>query len=141
MKRDSNHTREPAEPSLDLKEAILQHTSGKDKAVSRFWGLRWWMMLLLMLGSILNYLTRSTLAVAAPTLLQDLRISEQEYSWIVSAFQIAIMFQPLVGYVLDVLGLRIGLLGRLGQGEARESEEGEEEQSQRESCGLHRRAS
>ena len=67
------------------------------------------MMLLLMLGSILNYLTRSTLAVAAPTLLQDLRISEQEYSWIVSAFQIAIMFQPLVGYALDVLGLRIGL--------------------------------
>jgi ACS family hexuronate transporter-like MFS transporter len=67
------------------------------------------MMLLLMLGSILNYLTRSTLAVAAPTLLQDLGISEKQYSWIVSAFQIAIMFQPLVGYALDVLGLRIGL--------------------------------
>ena len=34
-------------------------------------GLRWWMMGLLVLGSILNFLTRSTLAVAAPTLLQD----------------------------------------------------------------------
>ena len=30
-------------------------------------GLRWWMIGLLMLGSIINYLTRSTLAVAAPT--------------------------------------------------------------------------
>src|SRR5213594_2473377 len=72
-------------------------------------GLRWWMMGLIMLGSILNYLTRSTLAVAASTVLQDLHISEQQYSWILGAFQIAIMAQPLCGYVLDVLGLRIGL--------------------------------
>src|SRR5262249_39091200 len=68
-----------------------------------------WMMGLLMLGSILNFLTRSTLAVAAPTLLQDLHISEQQYSWIVGAFQVALMFQPLVGYVMDIMGLRIGL--------------------------------
>ena len=32
---------------------------------------------LVMLGAIINYLTRSTLAVAAPTLLQDLHISER----------------------------------------------------------------
>ena len=71
-------------------------------------GLRWWMMALLMLGSIINYLTRSTLSVAAPTLLQQLHISTREYSWIVGAFQGAIMLQPLCGYVLDVLGLRLG---------------------------------
>ena len=45
--------------------------------------LRWWMMALLMLGSIINYLTRSTLGVAAPTILQDLHITTQQYSWIV----------------------------------------------------------
>src|ERR1044072_3342825 len=71
-------------------------------------GVRWWMMGLVMLGSIINYLTRSTLAVAAPTLLEDLRISQQEYSWIVGAFQGAIMLQPICGYVLDVLGLKKG---------------------------------
>ncbi len=65
------------------------------------------MMGLIMLGSILNYLTRSTLAVAASTLLQDLNINEQQYSYIIVAFQIAIMFQPVCGYVMDVLGLRI----------------------------------
>ena len=64
---------------------------------------------LVMLGAIINYLTRSTLAVAAPTLLKDLRISAQEYSWIVATFQVAIMFQPVCGYVLDVLGLKRGL--------------------------------
>ena len=40
-----------------------------------------------MLGSIINYLTRSTLAVAAPTLLKDLNIGTQQYSWIVGTFQ------------------------------------------------------
>ncbi len=70
--------------------------------------LRWWMMALLMLGSIINYLTRSTLGVAAPTILQDLHITAQQYSWIVSAFQGAIMLQPICGYVLDVVGLKAG---------------------------------
>jgi len=70
--------------------------------------LRWWMISLLMLGAIINYLTRSTLAVAAPYLMKDLAISTQQYSWILSGFQFAIMLQPIAGYVLDVLGLKIG---------------------------------
>jgi len=74
----------------------------------KLWGLRWWMMGLLMLGSVINYLTRATLAVAAPTLLKDLDITTQQYSWILSAFQFAIMLQPLCGYVMDVIGLKVG---------------------------------
>ncbi len=66
------------------------------------------MMSLIMLGSIINYLTRSTLGVAAPTVLHDLQITEREYSWIVGAFQGAIMAQPICGYILDVIGLKIG---------------------------------
>ena len=66
------------------------------------------MISLIMLGSVINYLTRSTLSVAAPTMLQELHIGEREYSWIVGAFQGAIMTQPLCGYVLDVLGLKFG---------------------------------
>lgn len=71
-------------------------------------GLRWWMIGLIMLGSIINYLTRSTLAVAAPTMLVALHITTRQYSWIVGGFQIAIMAQPICGYVLDVLGLKLG---------------------------------
>ncbi|HET9191835.1 MAG TPA: MFS transporter [Vicinamibacterales bacterium] len=76
--------------------------------MTRLWGLRWWMMGLLMVGSIINYLTRSTLGVAAPTVLKDLNIAEQQYSWIISAFQVAIMLQPLCGYVMDTIGLKLG---------------------------------
>jgi len=71
-------------------------------------GLRWWMIRLIMLGSVINYLTRSSLAVAAPTLLKELHIAEKEYSWIVGTFQGAIMAQPICGYVLDTLGLKLG---------------------------------
>jgi ACS family hexuronate transporter-like MFS transporter len=71
-------------------------------------GLRWWIIGLIMLGSIVNYLTRSTLAVAAPTLLTDLHITAKQYSWIVGIFQGAIMLQPAAGYVLDVVGLKLG---------------------------------
>jgi ACS family hexuronate transporter-like MFS transporter len=66
------------------------------------------MMGLLMLGSIINYLTRATLAVAAPSVLNDLDITTQQYSWILSAFQFAIMLQPLCGYVMDSIGLKVG---------------------------------
>src|SRR5438067_1588007 len=71
-------------------------------------GLRWWMMTLIMLGSILNYLTRNTLSVAQVQLKDSLSISEAQYSWITGAFQVAIMLQPICGYVLDVVGLRTG---------------------------------
>jgi ACS family hexuronate transporter-like MFS transporter len=71
-------------------------------------GLRWWIIGLIMLGSIVNYLTRSTLAVAAPAMLPELGITAKQYSWILSTFQIAIMFQPVAGYVLDAVGLKIG---------------------------------
>src|SRR5205823_7505191 len=70
--------------------------------------LRWRMIALLMIGSIINYLTRSTLGVAAPTILHDLHITAQQYSWVVGAFQGAIMLQPICGYVLDVVGLKAG---------------------------------
>ncbi|MBL8550104.1 MAG: MFS transporter [Hyphomonadaceae bacterium] len=72
-------------------------------------GLRWWTIALIMLGAVVNYLTRSTLAVAAPTILEDLDISALEYSWITAAFQFAIMLQPFCGYVMDVIGLKYGL--------------------------------
>ena len=70
--------------------------------------LRWWMIGLVMLGAVLNYLTRSTLGVAAPAVLADLHIGPQEYSWITGAFQLGVMLQPLCGYVLDSIGLKLG---------------------------------
>lgn len=70
--------------------------------------LRWWIIGLVMLGAMINYLTRATLGVAAPTLMEDLGITAQQYSWITGAFQAGIMLQPVCGYILDVIGLKKG---------------------------------
>src|SRR6476661_8375418 len=78
-------------------------------AARRIGRLRWWIIALVMLGTIVNYLTRSSLAVAAPTLLADLHIDERQYSWVTGAFQAGIMCQPIAGYILDLIGLRTGL--------------------------------
>ncbi len=61
-----------------------------------------------MLGGAVNFLARSSLAVAAPTVLSDLHITTQQYSWITGAFQGAIMLQPAAGYVIDSIGLKTG---------------------------------
>lgn len=71
--------------------------------------LRWWIISLVTLGTVLNYLARSSLAVAAPTLKDAFGMTTQEYSWVVAAFQAAYTIaQPLAGYALDLMGLRLG---------------------------------
>jgi ACS family hexuronate transporter-like MFS transporter len=72
-------------------------------------GMRWWMVGLVTLGLIVNYLARNTLSVAAPTMMADLHISTKEYSYIVVAWQICYaLMQPIAGYVLDAIGTKIG---------------------------------
>jgi len=72
-------------------------------------GRRWWIICLVTLGTILNYLARSSLAVAAPTLKTVFAMSTREYSWVVATFQGAYtVMQPIAGWVLDKLGLRLG---------------------------------
>lgn len=74
----------------------------------RLYALRWWMIGLITIGTILNYMTRTTLGYAAPTLMGELGITEKEYSWITGFFQAGIMMQPLAGYVMDLIGLKLG---------------------------------
>ncbi|WP_062916463.1 MFS transporter [Paraburkholderia caribensis] len=72
-------------------------------------GLRWWIIGLIMLGTVFNYLARSSLSVAAPTLTDKLHMTTQQYSYVVAAFQGAYtVMQPIAGYILDFVGLKIG---------------------------------
>lgn len=72
-------------------------------------GLRWWIVALICLGTIINYLARNSLAVLAPVLQTKLSFSTQEYSYVVAAFQVGYtIMQSVCGFVLDFLGLKIG---------------------------------
>jgi MFS transporter, ACS family, hexuronate transporter len=74
----------------------------------KIYGLRWWIIGTIMLGSCLNFLTRSTLAVTAPTLTTQLHLTAEQYSYVLSAFTATNALQPLTGYVIDVIGLKTG---------------------------------
>ncbi|MES2474000.1 MAG: MFS transporter [Pseudomonadota bacterium] len=74
----------------------------------RYMGIRWITIALIMMGAMVNFLSRATLSVAAPTVMEDLAISTQEYGYITSAFQFCIMLQPVVGYIIDILGVKTG---------------------------------
>lgn len=74
-----------------------------------FKNLRWWIISLVTLGTILNYLARSTLSVAAPTLKDEFSMSTEQYSWVVLSFQASYtVMQTVAGSILDALGTRLG---------------------------------
>ena len=71
--------------------------------------LRWWIIGLVTLGTVLNYLARSTLSVAAPRLKEEFAMTTEHYSWVVLAFQASYtVMQSVAGAVLDALGTRLG---------------------------------
>ncbi|USQ98036.1 MFS transporter [Caulobacter sp. RL271] len=86
----------------------LSSVGSGDAAGPRFPFVRWTIIGLFVLAMVLNYLARSVLGVSAPMILSEQSISSEQYSWITSAFQLGVMLQPLVGYFLDGVGLRLG---------------------------------
>ncbi|CNI01691.1 MFS transporter [Yersinia aldovae] len=77
--------------------------------VRKIKGLRWYMIALVTVGTILGYLTRNAIAVAAPTLQEQLHITTQQYSYIIAAYSAAYtLMQPVAGYILDVMGTKVG---------------------------------
>ena len=73
--------------------------------------LRWWMLVLFLFGVTVNYITRNSLGILAPELKTSLGITTEQYSWIVGAFQLAYtIFQPLCGWLIDVIGLKVGFM-------------------------------
>ena len=66
---------------------------------------RWLVLSVFVLSSTINYLDRQTLATLAPVLLSELRLSNAEYGWIVSAFSITYAAcAPFAGLLIDRIG-------------------------------------
>ena len=69
----------------------------------------------MMLVSLISYIDRNTLALLAPTMLAELRLSGEQYGWVVSGFSIAYMGGNLLwGRWIDSFGLRIAMTAAVG---------------------------
>mgnify|MGYP000129694946 CR=1 FL=1 len=71
--------------------------------------MRWFIISLAFLATVINYLDRQTLSVAAPVLRQELHFGDIEYSRIVFAFMLAYtVMNGVSGPLIDRLGTRTG---------------------------------
>jgi ACS family hexuronate transporter-like MFS transporter len=71
--------------------------------------LRWRMISLAFWATVINYLDRQTLSVAAPLLQEKFHISDEAYSWVVGAFLgTYTIMNGVSGPMIDRLGTRIG---------------------------------
>lgn len=82
----------------------------------RFWPFRvsiprlsWWIAGLVFLSTVIDYISRQTLSVAAPTLIRCFRLSNSAYAHTTAAFLVGYTIMPLMGGLLDWLGAKRAL--------------------------------
>lgn len=72
-------------------------------------GLRWWIISLIALATIINYIDRSTLSLMWPSISSDLGMDKGDYAIILNVFMIAYAIGQLVsGKLFDKVGTRAG---------------------------------
>ncbi|MDP2035896.1 MAG: MFS transporter, partial [Ignavibacteria bacterium] len=74
-------------------------------------GLRWWIIGLIALVTVINYIDRNALAIMWPSISKDLGLSKDDYKWIVVVFMLAYaVSQSVSGKIYDKIGTRLGFV-------------------------------
>ncbi len=72
-------------------------------------GLRWWIVSLIFLATLINYIDRLTISVLAPVITRDLGLSNTEFGGVVTWFLLAYTIsQGVSGKLYDRVGTRLG---------------------------------
>jgi MFS transporter, ACS family, hexuronate transporter len=72
--------------------------------------VRWWILLMLFLVTVINFVDRQSLSIVAPLLRESLKLSNTDYGIIVACFQMGMMLGEFpMGTVMDRFGVRFGL--------------------------------
>jgi ACS family hexuronate transporter-like MFS transporter len=74
-------------------------------------GLRWWIVGLVFLATLINYIDRLTLSVLAPVITEDLGLTNTQFGGIAAWFLLAYTIsQGVSGRIYDRVGTRIGFM-------------------------------
>jgi len=74
-------------------------------------GLRWWIIGLICLATVINYIDRSALSIMWPSISEDLGMSKNDYALILNIFMIAYAVgQSVSGRMFDKIGTRLGFI-------------------------------
>lgn len=73
--------------------------------------IRWWIIGLIAVATVINYVDRTALAVMWPGVSRDLGLSKEDYANIVSAFMVLYALgQAVSGRIFDRVGTRVGFV-------------------------------
>lgn len=71
--------------------------------------LRWWMISLIAIATMVNYIDRQALSVVAPIITKEFNLSNQDYSWLPFWFLFAYsLMQIFSGRLIDIIGTKKG---------------------------------
>lgn len=74
-------------------------------------GLRWWIVGLVCLATVINYIDRSALSIMWPDISKDLGMTKADYAIILNVFLVAYAVgQSLSGKMFDKIGTRLGFV-------------------------------
>lgn len=77
----------------------------------RIKGLRWCVVSLVALATVINYIDRSALAVMWPNISEELGMTKEDYALILSFFMVGYAVgQTLFGKIFDMIGTRFGFV-------------------------------
>jgi len=74
-------------------------------------GLRWFVLSLVAIATVINYIDRNALAVMWPSISEDLGMGKEDYAMILSCFMVAYAVgQSAFGKIFDAIGTRAGFV-------------------------------
>ncbi len=86
-------------------------TKTKKPKLLKINGLRWWIIGLVCLATIINYIDRSALAIMWPDISSDLGMDKNDYALILNVFLVAYAIgQSVSGKMFDKIGTRLGFV-------------------------------
>ena len=86
-------------------------TKTKQPQLLKIKGLRWWIIGLVCLATIINYIDRSALAIMWPDISSDLGMDKNDYALILNVFLVAYAIgQSVSGKMFDKIGTRLGFV-------------------------------
>ncbi len=103
--------REPGNEIVIAPERVESPGPGIIEERGKIRGLRWIIIGMICMLTVINYIDRMTLSVLAPTIMEEFGMNNVAYSRVVTAFLIAYtLSQALSGRVLDRIGTRAGFM-------------------------------
>ena len=76
-------------------------------------GLRWWIIGLIFIATVINYIDRTAFALLWPQMGEDLGMDNSDYALMLNVFLVTYAASKFLGRLYDKIGTRIGFIASI----------------------------